>query len=106
MPLDKNHFVTGGPGTGKSVIAIYRASDMANAGNDVLMLVYNRPLKLYIESAVNSLDIEASVNTWQSWISEFYREKFECSYPQVDGTFTYDWPVIKKAFLRLGKKCY
>ncbi len=48
LPFDKNHLVTGAPGTGKSVIAIYRASDMANAGNDVLMLVYNRPLKLYI----------------------------------------------------------
>lgn len=104
LPLDKNHLVTGAPGTGKSVIAIYRASDMSNAGNDVLMLVYNRPLMLYIESAVESLDIDASVNTWQSWISEFYREEFGCSYPQTDGAFTYDWPVIKKAFSRLGKK--
>lgn len=28
LPLDKNHLVTGAPGTGKSVIAIYRVSDM------------------------------------------------------------------------------
>ena len=41
LPLHKNHVVTGAPGTGKSVIAIYRASDMCNAGFDVLMLVYN-----------------------------------------------------------------
>lgn len=104
LPLDKNHLVTGAPGTGKSVIAIYRASDMSNAGNDVLMLVYNRPLMLYIESAVGSLDIDADVNTWQSWISEFYRDEVGCSYPQTDGPFTYDWPVIKKAFSKLGKK--
>lgn len=104
LPLDKNHLVTGAPGTGKSVIAIYRASDMSNAGNDVLMLVYNRPLMLYIESAVDSLDIDADVNTWQAWISEFYRDEVGCSYPQTDGPFTYDWPVIKKAFSKLGKK--
>ena len=104
LPLDKNHLVTGAPGTGKSVIAIYRASDLSNAGNDVLMLVYNRPLKLYIESAVDSLDIDAEVNTWQSWISNFYREEIGGSYPQLDGAYTYDWPVIKRAFSRLGKK--
>lgn len=103
LPLDKNHLVTGAPGTGKSVIAIYRASDMAEAGKDVLMLVYNRPLMLYISSAVESLGIEADVNTWQSWISSFYRENFGTSYPQTNGAFTYDWPVIKRAFSRLGK---
>ena len=103
LPLEKNHLVTGAPGTGKSVIAIYRASDMAEAGKDVLMLVFNRPLMLYISSAVESLDIEADVNTWQSWISSFYREHFGTSYPQTNGAYTYDWPVIKRSFSRLGK---
>ena len=104
LPFDRNHLVTGAPGTGKSVIAIYRASDMVNAGHDVLLLVYNRPLMLYITSAVNRLDIDASVNTWQSWMSEFYRDEFGCSYPQLNGPFTYDWSVIKKNFSKLGKK--
>lgn len=104
LPLDKNHLVTGAPGTGKSVIAIYRASDLSDAGKDVLMLVYNRPLMLYIQSAVESLDIDAKVNTWQSWISNFYYEEFGQSYPQVDGPYTYDWSIIKRAFSRLGKK--
>ena len=104
LPSDKNHLVTGAPGTGKSVIAIFRASDLSNAGKDVLMLVYNRPLMLYIESAVDSLDIDAEVNTWQSWISNFYREEFGTSYPKTDGAYTYDWPVIKRAFSKLGKK--
>lgn len=104
LPFDKNHLVVGAPGTGKTVIAIYRASDMAEAGKSVLMLVYNRPLKLYIESAVESLGIEASVNTWQSWIADFYKEEFGRNYPQTNGAFTYDWSVIKKAFSRLGKK--
>lgn len=102
LPLHKNHVVTGAPGTGKSVIAIYRASDMCNAGFDVLMLVYNRPLMSYISSAVESLDIDAEVNTWQSWISSFYREEFGCGYPQVDGPYTYDWDEIKQDFSRVG----
>lgn len=104
LPLDKNHLITGAPGTGKSVIAIYRASDMANAGKDVLMLVYNKPLKMYIKSAVEALDIDTQVDTWQAWISSFYHDEFGTTYPQIDGAFTYDWDVIKKAFGRLGKK--
>lgn len=102
LPLNKNHVVTGAPGTGKSVIAIYRASDMCNAGFDVLMLVYNRPLMSYISSAVESLDIDAEVNTWQSWISSFYREEFGCGYPQIEGPYTYDWDEIKQDFSRVG----
>ncbi len=104
LPLDKNHLVTGAPGTGKSVIAIYRASDMSNAGKDVLMLVYNRPLMRYIESAVNSLGINASVKTWQSWIAEFYTAELGRSCPKNGGPFTYDWVEIKKAFSKLGNK--
>lgn len=30
LPLDKNHLVTGAPGTGKSVIAIYSALSSGN----------------------------------------------------------------------------
>lgn len=77
---------------------------MSNAGNSVLMLVYNRPLMLYIASAVDSLDINAEVKTWQSWISEFYRSEFGSSYPQVDGPYTYNWSIIQRAFASLGKK--
>lgn len=72
------------------------------AGFDVLMLVYNRPLMSYMSSAVESLDIDAEVNTWQSWISSFYREEFSCGYPQVDGPYTYDWDEIKQDFSRVG----
>lgn len=102
LPLSKNHVITGAPGTGKTVIAIYRASDMCNAGLSVLMLVYNRPLMSYISSAVEDLDIDAEVNTWQSWISALYRECYGCSYPQIDGPYTYDWDKIKQDFARLG----
>ena len=104
LPLNKNHLITGAPGTGKSVIAIYRASDMAEAGEDVLMLVYNKPLMMYIQSAVDSLEIDAEVNTWQSWISQFYRDEFGQTYPQLDGPYTYDWKIIKTAFSRLKIK--
>ena len=103
LPYERNHIIKGAPGTGKSVIAIYRASDMCNEGYNVLMLVYNRPLMSYISSAVESLDIDAEVNTWQSWIYNFYWNNFGSNYPQTDGKFTYNWDRIKRDFESLGK---
>lgn len=62
------------PGTGKTVIAIYRAHELSDVGKKVAMLVYRRTLTLmkYLESTVKSLGIKAYVNTWHSWIVDFY----------------------------------
>ena len=104
LPLTSNHLIIGGPGTGKTVIAIYRASDMAQAGKRVLFLVYNRPLMLYISSAVEKLGIAADINTWQAWLPSFYREHWGRKHPQPNGQFSYDWEQIYKDFQALGKK--
>lgn len=103
LPLTGNHLIVGGPGTGKTVIAIYRASDMARAQKRVLLLVYNRPLMLYISAAVQSLGIQADVNTWQAWLPGVYREYFQKGHPTTNGQFTYDWEQIYKDFQGLGK---
>ena len=105
LPIGKNYLVVGPPGTGKTVLAVYRASDLFNAGLSVLMLVYNRPLMYYISSAVNSLGIGAVVNTWQSWISSFYTSEIGKPVPNIDGVrFTYDWSQIKADFTKIGHK--
>ena len=105
LPIGKNHLIVGPPGTGKTVLAIYRASDIFNAGLNVLMLVYNRPLMYYITSAVKSLGIDAVVNTWQSWISSFYLTEIMKPVPKIDEKrFTYDWKIIKADFSKVGHK--
>ena len=102
LPVGKNHVITGAPGTGKSVLAIYRASDMHKAHMKVLLLVYNKPLMLYISSAVGKLCLNAEVKTWNSWISSFYNEHFGHNPPAIHGNaFTYDWAIIKQDFQRV-----
>ena len=103
LPGGKNHVVTGAPGTGKSVLAVYRASDMHKAGMKVLLLVYNKPLMLYISSAVDELGLNADVKTWNSWISSFYNEHFGHKPPDILGIpFTFDWERIKQDFQSIG----
>lgn len=99
----KNYLITGAPGTGKSVIALYRASDLCqNKNKKVLMLVFNKPLMFYISSAVKSLKINAEVATWQSWILSFYKKTIRRFCPEEN--WVYDWVQIKKDFESVGKQ--
>ena len=65
-PLDGQHLIIGGPGTGKSVVALLRARRLAAEDKNYLILVYNHLLngsnrKLF--GSTQSLDS----NTWEGW---------------------------------------
>ena len=87
---DKNMIVSGPPGTGKSVLAIYRASDLAKQKRKTLLLVYNKPLKLYISSAVNKLGISTEVSTYHAWLFSIYRNVIHEETPQIDMIWDYN----------------
>lgn len=104
LPIDGNHLITGAPGTGKSVIALYRAYEMAKNGNKVELLMFNKPLMMYMESVVKELGIDARVNTWHSWIARFYLNEFRMQCPKVPGEiYVYDWKRILPVVKGLGK---
>ena len=44
LPLEGNWLITGPPGTGKSVMSLFRLQRMNNQGNQTELLVYNRCL--------------------------------------------------------------
>lgn len=105
LGFDKNIMVSAAPGTGKTVIAIYRAHELSDANKKVAMLVYKRTLMKYLESTVKSLGIKAVVNTWHSWLVDFYKSKFDSSYPKINGeNYTYDWTRITMDFERWGSR--
>ncbi len=92
LPTSRNFMIKGSPGTGKTVVAIYRAAQMRN--KKVLLLVYNRPLMLYLKSAIEDLRIKnCEVNTYHSWIGNFYRSKFGRTAPKLD-RYEPNWSVI------------
>ena len=108
LPYNQNILVQGAPGTGKTVLAIYRASDLEIAGMNVLVLVYNKPLKLYISAAVRSLDLQSEVKTWQAWIDDFYHRVFHRAHPRSDNRdqFSYNWEQIVRDFQGLNTHYY
>lgn len=107
LGFDKNILVSAAPGTGKTVIAIYRAHELSDAGKKVAMLVYKRTLMKYLESTVKSLGIKAVVNTWHSWLVEFYDKTLinKNGYRLDSGDpYSYNWTRIKMDFERWGAR--
>ena len=107
LPFDKNILVKAAPGTGKTVIAIYRAHELSDAGKKVALLVYKRTLMTYLESTVRSLGIKATVNTWHSWLVEFYdKTLYDKNGYRLDSSdpYSYDWVQIKMDFERWGAR--
>ena len=95
LPTSKDYVITGAPGTGKTVMAIYRAGQMART-QKVLLLVYNRPLMKFLSSALKSQYYKNCVaSTYHQWLSDFYREEFHKSCPML-APFEPDWKQIEK----------
>lgn len=77
LPLNKTYVITGGPGTGKTILALHRVARLkATLGEEnriIRFLVYNKTLRMYLERAVQEIQIpEADVSNWHSWFYNFY----------------------------------
>lgn len=69
LPKEGPHLIVGGPGTGKSIIALLRARRY-HADNDYIFLVYNRLLK---EASRQLVGNKVNNATWNSWFPRIYR---------------------------------
>ncbi|MDE0096795.1 MAG: ATP-binding domain-containing protein [Gammaproteobacteria bacterium] len=71
-PLEGQHLVVGGPGTGKSVVALLRARRLAENDKTYRTLVYNHLLDRSNRHLFGS-DQELVARTWESWFRDIYR---------------------------------
>lgn len=49
LPLNDSYIVRGGPGTGKTIMAIIRAEQLRANNQRLNFLVFNKPLCIYIQ---------------------------------------------------------
>ena len=93
LPLDQSYLVTGPPGTGKTVMALYRAAMLTKRRVPTSLLMHSRLLSQYAGNAVNSLKIDGVVDTFHAWLGRFYRTHFGTNLPSFD-RYNYDWVEV------------
>lgn len=101
LPLEGMHLVIGPPGTGKTIMAIYRASQFQAAGLSSQFFVYNKTLQQHVEQTTGRQGIACASVTFHSWFWTFYRSEFRRRPPEIE-PFVYNWNQIYQQLARKG----
>lgn len=97
IPLGRSAIITGPPGSGKTVLAVYRARMLHDAGHPTQLLMYGSLLSRHVQTAVGNLGIDSVVATYHKWFHSFFREAYGRNAP-ADG-FSYDWTEAKRIMM-------
>jgi len=89
-PLDGATLVSGPPGTGKTVVAFYRAEVAAKKGQAPRLVMYNNVLWKYSSNASKNKKVKEGVDTYFSWFSRWWMGVFNARMPQV-AQYSPDW---------------
>ncbi|MDR2032781.1 MAG: ATP-binding domain-containing protein [Azoarcus sp.] len=108
LPLEGQHLIVGGPGTGKSVVALLRARQLAREKKPYLFLVYNHLLRQSNLHLFSDDPERLETATWYAWFSRQYRNLTQTETPALEpepgSTFrSIDWPGVERAVEALPK---
>ena len=97
LPKEGQHLVVGGPGTGKSVLALIRAGRHHRERDDFLFLVFNHLLNRASDQLFGSGLVS---RTWDSWFRGIFRElagqTVPVREPNDGGYKEIDWASVEK----------
>lgn len=83
-PLDAPVMCVGPPGTGKTVLALYRAAFLKKRNKQTDLIMHSKLLNRYVERSLEELDIGIVTKTWHSWIySHWRRGNGSLSVPEI-----------------------
>ena len=94
--LDIPLLITGGPGTGKTVMALWRSANASKNDRSVRMCMYNNTLLEYttpfLDQVAEEIDANntATTSTVHSFIHSKYKTVFNQHPPMLGGSFDYD----------------
>jgi DNA helicase IV len=95
LPLDDTYLVAGPPGTGKTVMALYRAQMYDDSDTESKVIMYNNTLEEYTSDASLELEISGQVSTFNRWFWYGYPDWTGEGYPPEKRKFVYEWkPII------------
>ena len=99
LPLEGQHLIVGGPGTGKSVVALLRARRLAQDDRAYRTLVYNHLLDHSNRHLFGS-EQTFSAKTWDSWFRSIFQYFFDTvptREPEHAGGYRpIDWEAVEQ----------
>jgi hypothetical protein len=81
LPLEGQHLIIGGPGTGKSVMALLRAQSLADNDKDYRFLVFNHLLR---QSSQLLFGRELKNEQWQRWFLQLFKANVNNEIPRLE----------------------
>lgn len=95
LPMEGCHLIVGGPGTGKSVLALLRTRrhHHPKGAQDYVFLVYNR---LLLEASRELVDGAVNAHPWKTWLKGLYKRMLSRPCPVKNGnSYDIDWEQVK-----------
>lgn len=100
LDLDGNYLVSGPPGTGKSVMALYRAQVLTFDDREPAVLMYSNVLQQYTAQAANEIAVAGHVTTFHKWFWAFWRTHYRTSPPTIEGnSYVPRWGEVAQKFM-------
>ena len=94
--LNSSFIVKGCAGSGKTVLALWRAKELSEQGNnDYLIIVFTKALKQFIEDGIHTIGVDESkvLYHWE-WVNR--RDKVSAEYIIVDEVQDFDTNELKE----------
>lgn len=99
LPVEGQHLIVGGPGTGKSVVALLRARRLAQNDRTYRTLVYNHLLD-HSNRHLFGGDQTFAAKTWDSWFRDIYKYFFGAvpthAPEKLGGYRSIDWEAVEQ----------
>jgi len=103
LSLEGQHLIIGGPGTGKSVVALLRARRLAKAKSAYTFLVYNHVLNRS-NAQFSGGEFQLDASTWDTWFRAIYGAILGQPIPTLPSPTSYkpiDWVSVLSAIQQL-----
>jgi superfamily I DNA/RNA helicase len=100
-PRQRSLLVFGPPGSGKTVVAIYRAKQLRQHSATVDFIVRSRVLQRYIKSSLEKSKIGADSSTFENWFKAYLTETLPPGTPlprPFGKCFGFDWVAVQQLF--------
>jgi DNA helicase-2/ATP-dependent DNA helicase PcrA len=100
--FDETLMVTGPPGTGKTVIAMWQSKQMSDSRpTPISLIMYNRVLRAYTGGWSAWQDsANVSVNTYHSWAFRMWKQAGGTGYPPQEPKWNYLWEQMNRVLLQ------